>query len=375
MGSGKTTADVPFLNLSYSHAPLKAAILEEFSSLIDSGAFTNGPPVAVFEQAFAEFCGSQHCVGTGSGLDALRLALIAAGVQPGDEVILPANTFAATLEAVIQAGAQPVLADITESDYNLDPAGVEAAITPRSRFLLPVHLYGQLADMGALTSIARERSLAIIEDACQAHGAERDGFRAGTGGLVGCFSFYPGKNLGAFGDAGACVTDDEELASLVRALREHGQRRKYFHDFEGYTSRLDTIQAIALSHKLPLLAGWNEERRAAASFYTQALDGIGDLVLPPVPEGSNPVWHLYVVRTADPMKLAGFLRERGVGCGHHYPIPLHLLPAYERLGYENGSFPVTESLAAEAISLPIFPGIAEEQLEAVVDAIGDYFRD
>ena len=374
MGSGKTTADVPFLNLSYSHAPLKAAILDEFSSLIDSGAFTNGPQVASFEKAFAEFCGSQHCVGTGSGLDALRLALIAAGVQPGDEVILPANTFAATLEAVIQAGAQPVIADITESDYNLDPAGVEAAITPRSRFLLPVHLYGQLADMGALTSIARERSLAIIEDACQAHGAERDDFRAGTSGLAGCFSFYPGKNLGAFGDAGACVTDDEELAALVRALREHGQRRKYFHDFEGYTSRLDTIQAIALSHKLPLLAGWNEERRAAASFYTQALDGIGDLVLPPVPAGSTPVWHLYVVRTADPMKLADFLRERGIGCGHHYPIPLHLLPAYERLGYEKGSFQVTERLAAEAISLPIFPGIGEAQLEAVTEAIGDYFR-
>ena len=375
MGSGITAADVPFLNLAPSHAPLKAAILEEFSSLIDSGAFTNGSQVAAFEKAFAEFCGSQHCVGTGSGLDALRLAVIAAGVKPGDEAILPANTFAATLEAVIQAGAQPVLADIADSDYNLDPAAIKAAITPRSRFLLPVHLYGQLADMGALTSIAREHSLAIIEDACQAHGAERDGLRAGTGGLAGCFSFYPGKNLGAFGDAGACVTDDEGLAALVRALREHGQRRKYSHDFEGYTSRLDTIQAIALSHKLPMLAGWNEERRAAASFYTQALNGVGDLVLPPVPAGSNPVWHLYVVRSADPMKLAGFLRERGVGCGHHYPIPLHLLPAYEHLGYARGDFPVTERLADEAISLPIFPGISEAQLETVIDTVGDFFRD
>jgi dTDP-4-amino-4,6-dideoxygalactose transaminase len=374
MSNRKTAASVPFLDLASSHAPLKAALLEEFSSLIDSGAFTNGPQVAAFEKAFAEFCGSQYCVGTGSGLDALRLALIAAGVHPGDEVVLPASTFAATLEAVVQAGAQPVLVDVSERDYNIDPVAVEAAISPQTRFLLPVHLYGQLADMGALTSIARERSLAIIEDACQAHGAERDGFRAGTGGLVGCFSFYPGKNLGAFGDAGACVTDDEELAALVRALREHGQRRKYFHDFEGYTSRLDTIQAIALSHKLPLLAGWNDERRAAASIYGQALDGIGDLVLPPVPAGSNPVWHLYVVRSADPMKLAGFLRERGVGCGHHYPIPLHLLPAYERLGYENGSFPVTERLAAEAISLPIFPGISEAQLETVIDAVGAFFR-
>jgi len=374
MSNRKTAASVPFLDLASSHAPLKAALLEEFSSLIDSGAFTNGPQVAAFEKAFAEFCGSQYCVGTGSGLDALRLALIAAGVHPGDEVVLPASTFAATLEAVVQAGAQPVLVDVSERDYNIDPVAVEAAISPQTRFLLPVHLYGQLADMGALTSIARERSLAIIEDACQAHGAERDGFRAGTGGLVGCFSFYPGKNLGAFGDAGACVTDDEELAALVRALREHGQRRKYFHDFEGYTSRLDTIQAIALSHKLPLLAGWNEQRRAAASIYGQALDGVGDLVLPPVPAGSNPVWHLYVVRSADPMKLAGFLRERGVGCGHHYPIPLHLLPAYERLGYENGSFPVTERLAAEAISLPIFPGISEAQLETVIDAVGAFFR-
>jgi len=374
MAGGKTTSSVPFLDLAPSHAPLKAAILEEISTLIDSGAFTNGHQVAVFEKAFAEFCGAQHCVGTGSGLDALRLALIAAGAQPGDEVILPANTFAATLEAVIQAGAKPVLADVTESDYNLDPAAVEAAITPRGSFLLPVHLYGQLADMSALTKIAREHDLAIVEDACQAHGAERDGFRAGAGGLVGCFSFYPGKNLGAFGDGGACVTDDEDLTAHVRALREHGQRRKYFHDFEGYTARLDTIQALALSHKLPLLAGWNEERRAAASFYAQALAGVGDVVLPPVPEGSSPVWHLYVVRTAEPTELAASLRERGIGCGHHYPIPLHLLPAYERLGYEKGSFQVTERLAAEAISLPIFPGIGGAQLEAVIEAIGDYFR-
>ena len=370
----ETTSSVPFLDLAASHAPLKGAILEEISELIDSGAFTNGPQVAAFESAFAEFCGTRYCVGTASGLDALRLAFIAAGTQPGDEVILPANTFAATLESVIQAGAEPVLVDVAESDYNLDPAAVEAAITPRTRFLLPVHLYGQLADMSALTKIARKHNLAIIEDACQAHGAERDGFRAGAGGLAGCFSFYPGKNLGAFGDAGACVTGDEDLAAHVRALREHGQRRKYFHDFEGYTARLDTIQALALSHKLPLLAGWNEERRAAASFYAQALAGVGDVVLPPVPEGSSPVWHLYVVRTAEPTELAASLRERGIGCGHHYPIPLHLLPAYERLGYEPGSFPVTERLAAEAVSLPIFPGIGAAQLEAVIEAIGDYFR-
>jgi dTDP-4-amino-4,6-dideoxygalactose transaminase/serine acetyltransferase len=371
MVEGRPLPGVPFLDLVSSHAPLKAAVLADVAELIDSGAFTNGPQVAEFERAFADYCGTKHCAGTASGLDALRLALIAAGAQPEDEVILPAHTFAATLEAVIQARAKPVLVDVSERDYNIDPAAVEAAVTPRTRFLLPVHLYGQLADMSALTKIARGHRLAIVEDACQAHGAERDGFRAGTGGLAGCFSFYPGKNLGAFGDAGACVTNDEELAAHVRALREHGQRRKYFHDFEGYTSRLDTIQAIVLLRKLPLLAGWNEERCAAALYYSQALDGVGDLVLPPVPEGSSPVWHLYVVRTAEPMELSGFLRERGVGCGHHYPIPLHLLPAYERLGYETGSFPVTERLAAEAISLPIFPGIVEAQLEAASEAVGD----
>jgi dTDP-4-amino-4,6-dideoxygalactose transaminase len=374
MVSERTASSVPFLDLAPSHVSLKAAILEEIAELIDSGAFTNGAQVTAFEKAFAGFCGTRHCVGTGSGLDALRLALIAAGARPGDEVILPANTFAATIEAVIQAGAKPILADIAESDYNLDPVAVEAAITPSTRFLLPVHLYGQLADMSALTGIARKHELAIVEDACQAHGAERDGFRAGAGGLAGCFSFYPGKNLGAFGDAGACVTGDEELAARVCALREHGQRRKYFHDFEGYTARLDTIQALALLHKLPLLAGWNEERRAAALFYAQSLADVGDLLLPPVPEGSSPVWHLYVARTAEPMKLAGFLRERGIGCGHHYPIPLHLLPAYERLGRGRGAFPLTERLADEAISLPIFPGISEVQLEAVCDAVGDYFR-
>lgn len=366
--------NVPFLDLGSAHSGLKGKILEEISALIDSSAFTNGPQVSTFESAFADFCGTRYCVGTGSGLDALRLALITAGVAPGDEVILPANTFAATIEAVIQAGAEPVLVDVSDSDYNIDPQAVEAALTEQTRFLLPVHLYGQLADMRSLTEIAEKSELGIVEDACQAHGAERDGYRAGCAGLVGCFSFYPGKNLGAFGDAGACVTNDAELVALLKALREHGQRRKYYHDFEGYTARLDTIQALILLQKLPLLAGWNEQRRAAARVYSQALSGVGDLVLPNIPEGSNPVWHLYVVRTPEPMKLAAFLHERGIGCGHHYPVPIHLLPAYERLGHARGSFPVTERLADQAISLPIFPGMSDAQLEAAIAAIGDYFR-
>jgi dTDP-4-amino-4,6-dideoxygalactose transaminase len=366
---------VPFLDLAPSHTPLKAAILSEISELIDSGAFTNGPQVASFERDFAAYCGTSHCVGLASGLDALRLALLAAGITPGDEVIVPADTFVATLESVTQAGGVPVPVDVTEVDYNLDPAAVEAAITPRTRFLLPVHLYGQLSDMRALLEIAARHDLVVVEDACQAHGATRDGIRAGTAGHASAFSFYPGKNLGAFGDAGALVTDDEELAGAVRALREHGQRAKYMHELEGYTARLDTIQAIALSHKLPQLDGWNDERRAQARFYGEALAGVGDLVLPPVAPGSEPVWHLYAIRTQDPVALGDFLRERGVGTGRHYPEPAHLSGAYRHLGHGPGSFPISEAIARECLSLPVFPGMTEEQLEAAAAGVAAFFAD
>ena len=364
---------VPFLDLAPSHAPLKERLVEEIGELFDSGAFTNGPPVAAFEQAFAEYCGVEVCVGVASGLDALRLALIAGGLEPGDEVVVPAATFVATLEAVTQAGGVPVVADVSESDYCLDPAAAAAAVGERTRTLMPVHLYGQLSDMSALRSLAGERSLTLVEDACQAHGAERDGLRAGAGGSAAAFSFYPGKNLGAAGDAGALVTSDAELAVTVRALREHGQTAKYVHALEGWTARLDSIQALVLLHKLPLLDRWNEERRAAARYYGEALRGVGELRLPPVAPGSEPVWHLYVVRTADPEALATFLRERGVGSGRHYPEPVHLTQAYASLGHRAGEFPVAESLARECLSLPIFPGIAEAQLEAVVAAVRAFF--
>ena len=365
---------IPFVDLSASHAHLKSQILDDISVLIDSGAFVNGQDVAEFETAFAAFCGTRCCVGVSSGLDALRLAFLAAGLQPGDEVVLPAYTFAATVEAVIQAGGSPVLADVSARDYNLDPAAVEAAVTPRTRFLLPVHLYGQMADMAALEEIARRHDLLIVEDACQAHGARRDGRRAGSGGLAGTFSFYPAKNLGAMGDAGACATDDGALAERMRALREHGQRRKYEHELEGYTARMDSIQALVLRRKLPLLDEWNEERRAAAQLYTELLDGIEGMGLPPVPERSDPVWHLFVIRIADPELLANFLRERGIETGRHYPQPLHLAPAYLHLGYRAGAFPVSEALAGEVLSLPMYPGIAEAQIAAVADAVKAYFH-
>jgi dTDP-4-amino-4,6-dideoxygalactose transaminase len=364
---------VPFLDLGPSHAPLKEAILEEIGELLDSGAFTNGPAVACFEEAFAAYCGVDHCVGVGSGLDAIRLGLLATGLEPGDEVIVPAATFVATLEAVTQAGGVPVVADVSDDDYCLDPAAASAATGDRTRVLMPVHLYGQMADMRALRALAAQRRLTVLEDACQAHGAERQGLRAGSAGEVAAFSFYPGKNLGAAGDAGALVSNDGETAARVRALREHGQTAKYVHALEGWTARLDTIQALVLSHKLPLLDGWNEQRRAAAAFYEDGLDGVGDLRLPPVASGSDPVWHLYVVRTADPTALAIFLRERGIGTGRHYPDPVHLTEAYAHLGYRRGDFPVAEALSRECLSLPIFPGIDEAQLAAVVDGVRSYF--
>jgi dTDP-3-amino-3,4,6-trideoxy-alpha-D-glucose transaminase len=360
---------VPFLDLGAVHDGLKAQLLAEFADLIDSNAFTNGPQVREFEEAFAGYCGTASCVGVASGLDALRLGLLAAGIAAEDEVIVPANTFVATLEAVTQAGGRPVLVDASEDDWNLDVRAAERAVGSRTRFLMPVHLYGQLADMNQLKRLG----LPIVEDACQAHGATRDGLRAGASGLAAAFSFYPGKNLGAFGDAGALVTSDEQLAERVGMLREHGQAQKYRHEVEGWTARLDTIQALVLLRKLPLLDEWNARRREAAAYYLEHLAGVGDLSLPPVAAQSRPVWHLFVVRSARRDELAAFLEERGIATGLHYPQPAHLSAAYEWLGYREGDFPVAEAMAREVLSLPIFPGIGELQLDAVAGAVRDFF--
>jgi dTDP-4-amino-4,6-dideoxygalactose transaminase len=364
---------VPFLDLGRVHAGLKDELLDAFARLIDSGQFTNGPEVAQFEAEFARYCGTEHCVGVASGLDGLRLALLGLGVGTGDEVIVPALTFAATAEAVTQVGATPVFADVREDDYGLDPQATAAAITTRSRAIIPVHLYGQMADMRSLGNETARHDVALVEDACQAHGARRDGRRAGSTGAAGVFSFYPGKNLGAMGDAGAVVSDDADLIATLLALREHGQRRKYEHELEGYTARLDTLQAIVLLRKLAHLDAWNDARAEAAAWYSAALAGVGDLELPAVAAESEPAWHLYVVRTDDPERLSHFLRERGIGTGRHYPRPLHLAPAYERLGYEAGVFPVSEAVAASALSLPLFPGITQDELARVASAIREYF--
>ena len=364
---------VPFVDLGPVTLPLRDEIVADFADLLERGAFVNGPEIAAFEDEFARYCGTTLCVGMSSGLDALRLGLLAAGIEPGDEVLVPANTFVATFEAVVQAGGAPVAVDVSETDYNLDVALAETAITAKTRFVLPVHLYGQMADMRALGKLAAARDLRTVEDACQAHGAERDGIRAGTAGLAAGFSFYPAKNLGAVGDAGALVTSDARVAEVARALREHGEVDKYQSKYPGYTARLDTLQAIVLSHKLPLLDGWNAQRALAAEFYTGALEGVGDLRLPPQPSGSSPVWHLYVVRTADPLALQDFLAHDGVSTGRHYPEPAHLSGAFGWLGDGRGSFPVAEALADELLSLPIYPGISEEQLDVVSDSVRRFF--
>jgi dTDP-3-amino-3,4,6-trideoxy-alpha-D-glucose transaminase len=297
--------------------------------------------------------------------------LIAAGLEPGDEVIVPALTFVATFEAVTQAGGVPVPVDISETDYCINPAAAEVAIGPRTRFLLPVHLYGQIADICALERVARRHGLHILEDACQAHGAERAGFRAGAGGFAGAFSFYPSKNLGAMGDAGAVTTDDAVIADEIRLLREHGQARKYEHRREGWTSRLDTIQALVLLHKLPMLDSWNAQRRAAAALYLDTLTDVGDITPAPVPAGSNPVWHLFVIRTSSPTELAEHLLAHGIQTGRHYQVPPPLSEAYA--GYGLGDFEVAERVARECVSLPLFPGITAAQLGRTVEALINFF--
>jgi dTDP-4-amino-4,6-dideoxygalactose transaminase len=367
--------DVPFLDLSPSHAPIKGLMLSAIEAIIDDGRFVNGPDVSAFEKAFARYCGTATCVGVGSGLEATLIALLAAGLEPGSEVLVPANTFVATFEAVTQAGGMPVPVDVTEKDLNIDPDAAEAAITPRTQVLLPVHLYGQLADMRTLRAIALRGGLKVVEDACQAHGAERDGLRAGGTGDAGAFSFYPGKNLGAMGDAGALVTNAEELAAVARALREHGQYAKYQHTHKGFTARLDTIQAAVLLRKLEYLDEWNQSRRAAAQIYTEGLAGVGDVRTPPVPRGSSPVWHLYTIRTERRDALAAHLQTVGIGTGMHYPCPAHLSEAYADLGFKRGAFPVAEALADELLSLPMFPAISRDQIERVTAAIRTFFAD
>jgi dTDP-4-amino-4,6-dideoxygalactose transaminase len=359
---------VPFLDLRAASQELHQPLSSALTRVLESGWYVLGEEVEAFERAWAAHVGVGHCVGVASGLDALHLALRAMGVGPGDEVIVPSNTYIATWLGVTHAGATPVPVEPDPSTYNLDPGRIEAAVTPRTRAILPVHLYGQPADMRAIVEVAEEHGLAVLEDAAQAHGARCRGDMVGGLGDAAAWSFYPGKNLGALGDAGAVTTDDGELADRLRALRNYGSVRKYVNDVQGWNSRLDEIQAAVLGAKLDTLDAWNRRREDVAARYLDRLDRAG-LVLPAVPAWADPAWHLFVVRTPDRDALQAHLAAAGVGTLIHYPIPPHRQQAYAGLGLEEGSLPISEAIHREVLSLPMGPHLTDEQVEVVIDAV------
>lgn len=366
------TVKVPLVDLAAQYAAIRPEVDQAIQAVLDATDFIMGPAVKRFEAAFAAYCGAAHCVGVASGTAALELALRAVGAGPGDEVITVAHTFIATAEAITAVGARPVFVDIDPCTCNMDPAQLDAAITPATRALLPVHIYGQPADMTAIRAIAAAHGLPVIEDAAQAHGATWEGVTAGGLGSAACFSFYPGKNLGAYGDAGAVVTNDAAIAEQVRLLRNHGRRSKYLHEVKGYGERLDTLQAAVLEAKLPHLPAWTAARRRLAARYDALLADL-PVARPVVAASAEPVWHLYVVRTGQRDALLEHLNRAGIGAGVHYPVPLHLQPAYADLGYQAGALPVTETVAATCLSLPLYPEMTEAQQDRVVAEMRRFF--
>lgn len=353
---------VPFVDLKAQYSSIQLEVALAIQEILDTCGFIGGEPVESFEREFATYSDARFAIGVANGTDALHLALRAMGVGGGDEVITAANTFIATAAAIRMAGATPVFVDIDPDTYTIDPALIEAAITPRTRAIVPVHLYGQPTDMGPIMEIAERRGLLVLEDAAQAHGAEYGGRRIGSIGHAAAFSFYPGKNLGAYGDGGAITTNDEALAARLAQLRDHGRTTKYEHAVVGYNSRLDAIQANILRVKLRYLDLWNEQRRAAATRYAEGLAGAG-LATPCVRPGSTHVYHLYVVETPDRAALQAQLAAAGVSSGIHYPVPLHLQPAFRELGYRPGDMPRSEAATARILSLPMFPELSAEQIE------------
>ncbi len=369
--------NIPFLDLVTPHVELEPELLEVVRSALRTGRFVGGPEVEGFEREFAQFCRTDHCAAVNSGTDALRFALIAAGVGKGDTVVTVPNTFIATTEAITQAGAEVAFVDVDERTYNMDPESLREYLKARGpvKAVIPVHLYGQMADMDAILEIAEEFGLIVSEDACQAHGAEYYSrkhsrwFRAGSMGRAAAFSFYPGKNLGACGEGGAVTTNDAAIAARVKMLRDHGQSKKYYHEIEGYNGRLDAIQCGMLRVKLRHLEEWNGLRRRAAQRYAELLSGAGDIILPFEPEWSHAVYHLYVIRTAARDEMQNRLGGQKIGTGLHYPVPLHLQAAYARLGLRSGDFPITERLASEILSLPMFPQLTPSQQQGVAGAL------
>ncbi|AKU23464.1 DegT/DnrJ/EryC1/StrS aminotransferase family protein [Massilia sp. NR 4-1] len=360
---------VPFLDLKAINLSQQAELEAALQRVLHSGWYILGQEVENFERRFAAYCGAQHGIGVANGLDAIMLILRAYGIGPGDEVIVPSNTFIATWLAVSQCGATPVPVEPVEATYNIDPARIEAAITPRTKAIVAVHLYGQPADMPAIAAIARKHNLKVVEDAAQAHGALCHGKRSGQLGDAAAFSFYPGKNLGALGDAGGVVTDDAALAELLRTYRNYGSQKKYHNLVQGFNSRLDEMQAAVLNVKLNVLDEGNALRRAQAARYSERLAGIPGLLLPHVPAWAEPVWHLYVVRHAQRDALAQRLAEQGIGTIVHYPIAPHLQQAYAELGYQPGDFPLAEAIHREVLSLPVGPHLSLEQVDQVAAAV------
>ena len=366
--------NVPFVDLSRQFKPLLPAIHAAINSVIERNAFINGPEVREFEKHMAEWIGLPAVCGVSNGTHALALTLEALGIGQGDEVITVPNTAFPTAEAINLSGAEAVFADIKPGFYNLDPEAAERAITPKTKAIIPVHLYGIPADMDSFMSLAKRYKLFIIEDVAQAQGARYKGRRVGTIGAAGCFSFFPSKNLGTFGDGGAVASGNADLIKKVRMLSDHGRLDKFSHMILGTNSRLDTLKAAQLSICLDHLDEWNESRRKTASLYNELLRPYGEIVRPQVPDGCEAVWHLYVIRYSRRDDLKSFLNDRGIKTGLHYPLPLHLQPAYEYLGLGEGSFPAAEAACKEVLSLPMFPFMRSEEVEAVAKAIGLFFE-
>ncbi len=365
---------IPFLDLKAQYESIRDEIAEALQQVLDNTAFAGGKFVSDFEKDFAEFCDCEHAIGVSSGTSALWTALSALGIGPGDEVITVPNTFIATAEAISFCGATPVFVDVDERTYNMNPELMEAAITPRTKAIIPVHLFGQMADMDPILEIARTRELFVVEDACQAHGAEYEGRRAGSIADAGCFSFYPGKNLGAYGEAGAVVTNNAELAEKMRAFRDHGQTKKSRHTMIGWNGRMDGFQGAVLSVKLKHLPAWNEARRKKAKLYNRLLTDTDDVITPAEADYAKHIYHVYAIRTRNRDELMSNLAAEDISCGIHYPGPVHLQEAYAHLGYGKNGFPTAEKCANEFISLPMFPELTTEQIETVASKITHFLE-